>query len=50
MGEEMNGVVESELGRKNVKVRESDWRILRYTAADQEGSILIRIQQSRFYY
>lgn len=40
-------MVESELGRKNVKVRESDWRILRYTvweAADQEGSI------SRFYY
>lgn len=39
-------MVESELGRKKVKVRESDWRILRYTvweAADQEGSMLIRI-------
>lgn len=50
-GERMNGrgdegVVESELGRKKVKVRESDGRILRSTvweAADQEGSLLIRI-------
>lgn len=39
-------MVESEMGRKKVKVRESDGRIRRSTvweAADQEGSLLIRI-------